>query len=134
MAQDWHGPRKRLLALVGTRIVRKYYSTCSVISPQPWSYTRSATATQTAGNGILGRYKATLEEVQARYVEWELIGPAEIRETSAPSGAYFHPYGKLIAHAELMRITEPAGGAAGDRCGRGLAGALSIVRPLSLAA
>ena len=51
------------------------------------------------------RYKATLEEIAARHVDWELTGPAEIR---TGRGAMFGSHNKITAHSELMRITEPA--------------------------
>jgi hypothetical protein len=56
------------------------------------------------GKWSRARYKATIEEITARHAEWDLIGPAEIRPGR---GAMFGSRNKIIAHAELMRVTEP---------------------------
>lgn len=41
------------------------------------------------GKWVRGRYKATLEELKARYAEFEVTGPMEVRDGD---GAMFHPY------------------------------------------
>ena len=48
---------------------------------------------------------AERHEIAARYSEWEIIGPAEIRNID-PSARYFTPW-KIVPHADLMRIEEP---------------------------
>ena len=40
------------------------------------------------GRWVKARYKATPDEIAARYTEWELIGPGEVRR---PSTGYFNP-------------------------------------------
>jgi hypothetical protein len=55
-----------------------------------------------SGRWVMARYKATREDIAARYVEWETIGPPEFR--SAP-GKHFSPY-RITSHNELMRMTE----------------------------
>ena len=40
------------------------------------------------GKWVKARYKATPDEIAARYTEWELIGPGEVRR---PSTGYFNP-------------------------------------------
>jgi hypothetical protein len=37
------------------------------------------------------RYVAERREIAARYAEWEIIGPPEIRHVE-PSAAYFNPW------------------------------------------
>lgn len=56
------------------------------------------------GRWIDARYKATREEIAARYAEWEITGPPN---APAPIGRGFQPY-KLVAHAELRRAEERA--------------------------
>jgi len=48
---------------------------------------------------------AERHEIAARYSEWEIIGPAEIRNID-PSARYFTPW-KIVPHADLIRIEEP---------------------------
>ena len=40
------------------------------------------------GKWVKARYMATREEIAARYAEWEVTGPGEIRR---PLGGYFNP-------------------------------------------
>ena len=40
------------------------------------------------GRWVRARYKATPDEIAARYVEWELTGPGEERR---PLNGYFNP-------------------------------------------
>ena len=57
------------------------------------------------GKWVRARYLASREEIGARYTEWEITGEPEVRE---PHGhAYANPY-RVIAHAEMLRIEEPA--------------------------
>jgi len=58
------------------------------------------------GKWTRARYKATREEISARYKGREIDGPAEIRGDSWGGG--FRPFGPLVTHAELMRIEEQA--------------------------
>ena len=41
------------------------------------------------GKWYRARYKAERHEIAARYAEWEIIGPPEIRQ---PTGASFNPW------------------------------------------
>ena len=56
------------------------------------------------GRWIKARHVASKEVIAASHAEFEITGPPEIREGSA---GMFKPW-KVIPHAELMRITEPA--------------------------
>jgi hypothetical protein len=42
------------------------------------------------GKWTRARYVAELHEIKARYAQWEIIGPAEIRDVN-PDARYFHP-------------------------------------------
>ena len=53
---------------------------------------------------IRARYVAERQEIAARYAEWEIIGPAEIRDVN-PEVRYFTPHKSPLA-AELRRYTE----------------------------
>jgi len=65
----------------------------------PFRYRHSLT-----GRWIKARYKATPEEIAARFAEWEITGPAEVR---TPVTGAFHSY-RVVPHAELKRLAEPA--------------------------
>ena len=56
------------------------------------------------GKWVKARYRAERHEIAARYKEWEIIGPPEIREVD-PSARYFTPW-KVVTHAELLRMEE----------------------------
>jgi len=43
------------------------------------------------GKWLRARYVAELHEIKARYAEWEITGPAEIREVSTEA-RYFTPH------------------------------------------
>ena len=43
------------------------------------------------GKWIRARYVAELHEIKQRYIEWEIIGPPEIREISSDA-RYFTPH------------------------------------------
>jgi hypothetical protein len=58
-----------------------------------------------AGRWVRARYKATREKIAARYAEWEIIGPAEIRSPET-AGAYFRPFPPTTP-AELARALTP---------------------------
>ena len=40
------------------------------------------------GKWVKARYKATPDEIAARYAEWEIVGPGEVRR---PRTDYFNP-------------------------------------------
>jgi hypothetical protein len=44
-----------------------------------------------AGKWIRARYVAELHEIKARYAEWEITGPPEIRDVD-PGARYFTPH------------------------------------------
>jgi len=56
---------------------------------------------------IRARYVAERHEIAARYAEWEITGPAEIREVN-PEARYFTPHAsfKMMMDAELRRYSE----------------------------
>jgi len=54
------------------------------------------------GKWVKARYVAERHEIAARYTEWEVIGPPEIRDVD-PHARYFTPW-KVVPHAELMRM------------------------------
>ncbi len=58
------------------------------------------------GKWVRARYVAERQEIAARYVEWEIIGPAEIRDVN-PEARYFTPH-KSPLDAELRRYSERA--------------------------
>jgi len=51
------------------------------------------------GKWVRARYVATREEIAARYAEWEILGPAEIRDVD-PEARYFTPHATLPPKAE----------------------------------
>ncbi len=57
------------------------------------------------GKWVRARYKASRSDLEKRYAEWEITGAGEMRHDV---GGSFNPHRKLIAHAELKRISEPA--------------------------
>ncbi len=57
------------------------------------------------GKWIRARYKASRSDLEQRYAEWEITRPGEMRKCI---GGSFSPHGKLIAHAKLKQISEPA--------------------------
>jgi len=54
----------------------------------------------------LKRIEEELREIAARYAEWEISGPPEIRDAD-PGSASFNPY-RNAPEAELKRLQEPA--------------------------
>jgi len=57
-----------------------------------------------SGKWLKARYVAERHEIDARYAEWEIIGPPEIRDVD-PDARYFTPW-KVVPHAELVRLQE----------------------------
>ena len=49
------------------------------------------------GKWIRARYRADRDEIAARYVEWEIIGPAEIRDVD-PTARYFTPHSRQLGN------------------------------------
>ena len=66
----------------------------------PFRYRESFT-----GKWVKARYRAERHEIAARYNEWEIIGPPEIRDVD-PNARYFTPW-KVVPHADLVRMEEP---------------------------
>ena len=56
------------------------------------------------GKWLGARYVATREEIAARYAEWAIIGPAEIRDVD-PAARYFTPH-KALPDPVLRRSRE----------------------------
>jgi len=57
-----------------------------------------------SGKWVKARYVAERQEIVARYADWEIIGPPEIRDVD-PNARYFTPW-KVVPHAELMQMYE----------------------------
>lgn len=57
------------------------------------------------GKWVRARYRARLADIAARYATWEVTGPASV---PAGNSIGFDPYRKVVSHAELTRIAEPA--------------------------
>ncbi len=57
------------------------------------------------GKWVRARYVATLEETAGRYIEFEIIGPAGVREID-PDARPFTPHVKSPRDAELRRYSE----------------------------
>jgi hypothetical protein len=53
-----------------------------------------------SGKWVRARYAATLVEIAARHVEWEIAGPPEIRAVD-PDKRYFSPHYGLVPRAHL---------------------------------
>ncbi|MET0659436.1 MAG: hypothetical protein ABW110_14915 [Steroidobacteraceae bacterium] len=53
---------------------------------------------------VRARYVAERKEISARYVEWQIIGPAEIRDVN-PDARYFTPH-KSPLNAALRQYSE----------------------------
>jgi hypothetical protein len=56
------------------------------------------------GKWTTARYLAERHEIAARYAEWEIIGPAEIREVN-PDARYFNPH---VTRIEMPLDLQPA--------------------------
>jgi hypothetical protein len=56
------------------------------------------------GKWVKARYVAERHEIAARYKEWEITGPPEVRDVE-PTARYFTPW-KVVPHAELKRMEE----------------------------
>lgn len=65
----------------------------------PFKYREPLTA-----RWVKARYKASIDDITKRHTEWELTGPGEMR---TPISDWFSPHGKLVTHAELLRLEEP---------------------------
>ena len=57
------------------------------------------------GKWIRARYRAERHEIAARYAEWEITGPAEVREVD-PDARPFTPHLRSPLDAELRRCSE----------------------------
>jgi hypothetical protein len=57
-------------------------------------------------NWVRARYVATRQEIARRYTEWEITGPAEVRDVD-PNARPFTPF-KMMMDAELRRYRERA--------------------------
>ena len=58
------------------------------------------------GKWVRARYRAELREIARRYADYEITGPAEIREVD-PAARRFTPHFKLMTNAELRIASEP---------------------------
>jgi hypothetical protein len=56
------------------------------------------------GKWVRARYVVTLEEIARRYSEWEIVGPAEVRDVDTDA-RYFTPH-KSASDAALRRYNE----------------------------
>ena len=59
-----------------------------------------------SGKWRRARHVANRHEIAAQNVQWEIIGPPEIRDVD-PEADYFHPY-PIVPHAEIKRLQEPS--------------------------
>lgn len=57
------------------------------------------------GKWVRARYRAARCDIEARYAEFEIIGPAEIREVNRDARS-FDPHFKLMTNTELRRFGE----------------------------
>lgn len=57
------------------------------------------------GKWVRARYRATQQEIARRHAEYEITGPAEIRDVDA-DGQRFSPHYKLMTNADLRRFSE----------------------------
>ena len=59
------------------------------------------------GKWVVSRYRAELHEIKARFTEFEIVGPPEIRRPD-PDARYFNPHAPFEAmmSAELRRFNE----------------------------
>src|SRR6476620_2182933 len=55
------------------------------------------------GKWVRARYRASVQDIAARYATWEITGPV-VRPASPSTG--FDPFRKLVAHAEWARLSE----------------------------
>ena len=55
------------------------------------------------GKWIRARYRADRDEIAARYTEWEIIGPAEIRNVD-PAARYFTPHRSIGNLGHVLRL------------------------------
>ena len=56
------------------------------------------------GKWVRARYRADRDEIAARYAEWEIIGPAEVRDID-PGARYFTPHASPL-DAALRNYSE----------------------------
>jgi len=57
------------------------------------------------GKWVRARYLAELHEIKARHAEFEIIGPAELRDVD-PDARYFSPNFNAMMNAEMRRFRE----------------------------
>ena len=57
------------------------------------------------GKWVRARYRATVQDIAARYATWEITGPV-VRPASPSTG--FDPFRRLVAHTEWARLSETA--------------------------
>ena len=57
------------------------------------------------GKWVRARYVAAFHEIAPRHAEFEIIGPAEIRDVN-PDARYFAPHFNAMMNAEMRRFRE----------------------------
>ena len=67
-----------------------------------------------SGKWKLARYRAERHEIAARFAEWEIIGPAEVRNVD-PEARYVTPHRPAISNLETDAELRCAGGRAHRR-------------------
>jgi len=70
------------------------------------------------GKWVRGRYLAKWDEIASRYAEWEIIGPADIRDVD-PDARAFTPHESSLEVCSVPGVgnsngLQPWGGAAGE--------------------
>ena len=58
------------------------------------------------GKWVRARYVAERHEIKARYVQWEIVGPAEIRDVN-PDARSFTPFAKLRRDEPSAELRPP---------------------------
>jgi hypothetical protein len=56
------------------------------------------------GKWVRARYRASLDNIAARYATWELTGAPSV---PAPTAGGYNPHRRVVSHRELSRISEP---------------------------
>ncbi len=59
----------------------------------------------------MARYRAERHEIAARYAEWEIIGPPEIRDVD-PDARYFTPHFNAVMNGAarlFAEVSQPGG-------------------------
>jgi len=78
----------------------------SLLKSDGWSSTPFRYRDPLTGKWVRARYVAERHEIAARYAEWEITGPPEVREVTG--GQYFRPYSPVLAEPPTSVQSDPA--------------------------